>query len=108
MLQRTPRATGSRKHSRATALAQPTPSATGMRTTLDTFDVREAARGEPKTQSAGDRALRSGCVRPNDSRVSCAALIERDNVRVHLDAKIALILRPRSGVGYTRLLGRGI
>ena len=42
------------------------------------------------------------------SRVSCAALIERNDVRALPDVKIATILLAACGVSYTRLLGRGI
>ena len=41
-------------------------------------------------------------------RVSCAVPIDRNDVRVLPDAKIATILLAASGVSYTRLLGRGM
>jgi len=43
---------------------------------------------------------------PNGLRFTRAALIDRDVVRAHLDAKIAPILSTRSGVGCKRGLGR--
>ena len=42
---------------------------------------------------------------PNALRFTRAAPIDRDVVRVHLDAKIATILSTRSGVGCKRLFG---
>ena len=42
------------------------------------------------------------------SRVSCAALLDRNDLEALPDAKIAAILPAACGVSYTRLLGRGI
>ena len=46
--------------------------------------------------------------RPNGLRFTRAAPLNRDVVRVHLDAKIAPILSTRSGVGCKRGLGLGM
>ena len=51
--------------------------------------------------------LQTAMVVAQRSRVSCAAPIDRNDVRVLPAAKIATILLAASGVSYTRLLGRG-
>ena len=104
----TPRATDIRKRSYATVIDQRTPSATDRRTTVDSFARARRRAGCRSDRTCQRSSFGYGLRAPQRLRVSCAAPIERDDVRVLPAAKIAAILRAASGVSYTRLLGRGI
>jgi hypothetical protein len=73
---------------------------------FDAFVAKQLAHASGQHAISSPRAPRA--VRgepPNGLALSCAALIDRYDVRAHLTVKIATILGPRSGVSYSAVLG---